>query len=235
MIQDLVTDILAPSKDAKDLPFIDTYSRKGYTPLGESDLIEYAEGVVADLKIAQPSDVPKMIARYTSVLGPSRNRQDMFLLAFDYAETGKDDYLKPIINSIEEMVINLKKGLETEKMRLVTNSLENSFDLLDSIWNEDFIDNLAALTGAKPPTIKRWKTTGKINSRSRRRVAKITAIFYQMEAELGWEKEKINDWFINPLADGKSPKEHFNNWRTGYYMPKEIREDLHRLNIIYLI
>lgn len=231
MIQDLVTDILAPSADVQELTFTDTYMRKGYTPPGESDLIVYLEETITNLEVADPVDVPRMVAEYIAVLGPARSRQEKLLFAFDYADTGDKKYLKPITEALEQFIENTKKSLETEKMRLVTNSLENSFDLLDDIWGDDLIDNLEAITGAKKPTIKRWRTTNKINSRSRRRISQITSIFYQMENDLGWDKEKINDWFNQPLKGGVSPKEHFKGWRTGYYMPREVRDELNRLNI----
>jgi hypothetical protein len=231
MIQDLVTDILAPSTDAKELTFTETYARKGYTPLGENDLINYIEEMITNLENADPVEVPRMVAEYISVLGPARTRQEQFLIAFDYSDTGDKKYLKPITETLAQLVENMKKSLETEKMRLVTNSLENSFDLLDDIWGDDLIDNLGVITGAKKPTIKRWRTTGKINSRSRRKVVQITAVFYQMENDLGWDKEKISNWFTDPLQGSLSPKDYFIGWQNNFYMPKEIRNELNRLGI----
>lgn len=227
----LVTDILAPDSDISKEPLSELYQANQIDAL-DSERIEYAEAVIDDLKNTDSKEeVVDVVSRFvaTNHYSFSYPLETLFLaMDFDKNPENKD----VIIGRIESFVSNMKMRLEKEKMYLITRSADRSFDLLADIFGDDLNDFLVDITGAKIPTIKRWQTTGKMNSRARRKISHSVSVFFQMQDKLEWSNEDILNWLDTPISSTMpSPRDIYRNHQSGYYAPSGLRKNLDSIGI----
>lgn len=231
-LEDLVTGALAPKEQQQESssPAQIILENQRIQPGGLAELIERAIPELQQNPERSWDLVSEIVAyQIASSLSSSLPRNTLLLFHAESATRGDSGAINWIVDCLQEIRESM---LETEQKRRRSSaigSFSSSLDFLVSVWGDQAEEEIAFLTGAKRPTVRKWLAGSSAQWKNSNKVMSVARVLFVLIEEQSRSEANALQWFRSPLSSGKSPREL---WSQGHWsIPAELRSELEQMGI----
>lgn len=140
---------------------------------------------------------------------------------------------RPSQDKLGELHRYLRDSNNRLELSVLLSTSDRKINFLQDMWGEDTADKMAAFTGARMPTVRKWLGGANPSDRNASIFGHLVTIAYRMHVDRGSSYEEVALWLEEPLSalGGKSVLQVFATTKNFWSIPEPVRTMCREMNL----